>query len=68
MILNCDLCSPDLVLGSVVSLDLSLNKASCEWSEGLVQEIMLRISNSKFERVDFDMNVLHSENRGAIML
>lgn len=39
-----------------------------EWSEDFVQEIMLWISNGKFKRVDFDMSVLHHENRGAIAL
>ena len=35
--------------------------------EGLVQKIMLRISSGKFKSVDFDMNILHSKNRGMVM-
>ena len=48
-------------------LDLLLDETSSERTEGLVQEVVLRIADGELERVNLDVDIVHFEDRGFVL-
>jgi len=49
-------------------LDLPLYETGGKRSESLVQEVVFRVTDRELERVNFDMDVLHLEDRALVLV
>jgi len=48
-------------------LDLLLDETSSERTEGLVQEVVLRVADGELERINLDVDVVHLEDRRFVL-